>query len=240
MVWDVLLILAVTGMVLVMAVIRAPHRKALVLTVPVPFTLASFAVAEPVGVSHVAALPLLFGYTVVTWWLHRRKGVPVVLAAAVSATGYVAIGALARPHLPASDAWFWTVLAFVLVLGVALRSALPELGEQPRPDPLPLARKVPIVVTVVVLLVLVKEAIGGFMTLFPMVGVLASWENREGLWSNVAKIPIVMITMVPLMATARVLEPSVGSHAAILMGWIPFLVALAPFVFSEWRGVSAA
>jgi hypothetical protein len=226
--WDLALVAAVSAMIAVVALLRAPRRKAMVLAFPVPFTIASLAVGRPLDATHVVALGLLFGYTLAVHALHRRARVALLPSIALSVGGFVAAATLLNRLLPRDDAAFWIALAATLVAGVALLRALPRLEEPGVRDEVPLHVKLPIAVATTVGLVLLKGAIGGFMTLFPMVGVLASYENRHGLWANVRQIPVVMVTMLPLMATSRLTEPALGLAASLALGWVPFLFVLAP------------
>lgn len=234
--WDVALVVAVTGMVSVMALLRAPRRKALVMAFPVPFTIACMAVGRPIDATHVAALSLLFAYTLAVHTLHRGCRVPLLPSIALAVTGFIGAATVLNRLLPRDDAAFWWAIAATLIVGAVLIRALPRRDEQGLRDEIPVHVKVPIALATTVGLVLLKQAIGGFMTLFPMVGVLASFENRRGLWSNVRQIPVVMVTMLPLMATSRLTEPAIGLAASLALGWIPFTIALAPFVVRGWQG----
>jgi hypothetical protein len=237
--WDVALVAAVTGMLAVMALLRAPRRKALVMVFPIPFTIACLSVGRPIDATHVAALSLLFGYTLSVHALHRRAHVPLLPAIALSAAGFVAAATQLNGLLPRDETTFWAALALTLVVGVALLRGLPRRDEPGVRDEVPLHVKIPVALATTVGLVLLKGAIGGFMTLFPMVGVLASYENRHGLWANVRQIPVVMVTMLPLMATARLTEPTLGLAGSLALGWVPFAIALAPFVVRGWRQPTA-
>jgi hypothetical protein len=238
--WDVALIASVAALVVIMAALRDPRRKALVLTLPIPFTVATLAVAAPIDVSHVLALSLLLGYTVGVWFLHRRCRLPLALAVATMAGAFVAAATLLAGVLPRTPAAFWAALLATFAVATLLRMRLPQSDEVAQRRDLPLSLKVPAVVAVVSALVLLKGSMGGFMTLFPMVGLLASFENRAGLYANVRQIPVVMLTMLPLMATAFLLEPRLGLGTALLVGWLPFLAVVAPFLVRGWRGAGTA
>ena len=233
--WDAALVVAVTAMVGVMASLRAPRRKALVLVFPIPFTIASLAVGRPLDATHVTALTLLFGYTLAVHVLHRRWRMPLVPSILAAAAGFVGAATLLNRFLPRDDAAFWWSIVATLFVGATLLRVLPRRHEPGGRDDIPIAVKMPIALATTVALVLLKQAIGGFMTLFPMVGVLASYENRHGLWSNVRQIPVVMVTMLPLMATSRLTEPTLGLAASLALGWLPFALAMAPFVVRGWR-----
>lgn len=233
--WDLALIATVTAMVAVMAVLRTPRRKALVLTFPVPFTIAALALGRPIDVTHVAALPLLLAYTLGVWALHREAGLHLVASIVASATGFVMVASALNRTLPRTDESFWLAVIGTALAAVALLRVLPVKAEPAVRRDLPLAVKLPIVLATVTFLVWIKDLLGGFMTLFPMVGVLASYENRAGLWSNARQIPVVMLTMLPLMVVSRWTETQVGLPASLAIGWFAFSLALAPFLIRGWR-----
>lgn len=235
--WDVALVLSVTGLVTVMALLRAPRRKALVLVLPIPFTIATLSVGRPIDATHVAALGLLFGYTWAVHALHRRARLPLVASIAVSAALFVAAASWLNGWLPRDETTFWGVVALTLVAALALLRGLPPKHEPGAHEELPLAVKLPVAAATITLLVTLKQAIGGFMTLFPMVGILASYENRHGLWSNVRQIPVVMVTMLPLLATSFLTHSAVGLPISLALGWIPYLIAVTPFVVRRWRAL---
>ena len=238
--WDVALVVVVTAMVATMAGLREPRRKALVLAIPVPFTLASLAVGNRLQSTHVAALSLLFAYTFGVYLLHRRARVPLALAIVTMALCFLAGAIWLNAVLPRGELGFWSAVGLTLVLGTVLLRTLPMRPEAGAAHDVSLALKLPLSLATVVGLVLLKHAIGGFMTLFPMVGVLASYENRHGLWANTRQIPVVMLTMLPLMVTSHVASPFVGLPASLALGWLPFSIALAPFLARGWRGGLAA
>lgn len=238
--WDIALVVSVTGMVAAMATLRSPRRKALVLAFPLPFTIASLALGRPLDATHVAALTLLFFYTLGVWALHHRLGAPLLASIISSATGFVLLATGLNDLLPRTESVFWWAVAATAAVGITLLIGLPVRDEAAGRRELRLVVKLPVVLATVTFLVWVKGLMGGFMTLFPMVGVLASYENRLGLWSNVRQIPVVMVTMLPLMATSRFLDDRFGLAASLAIGWIPFLVVLTPFVLRGWRGTHTA
>ena len=67
------------------------------------------------------------------------------------------------------------------------------------------------------------------MTFFPMVGVVAAYEARKSLWTMARQVPVMMMAIVPLMAVSNLTYRRVGLGPSLLLGWIAFAVALAPF-----------
>jgi len=225
--WDVALMVAVTGLVGVMSQLRDPRRKAYVMTFPVPFTIAAMAVGRRIDASNVLALTLLLAYTLTVYLLHRRLRLSLIPSIVLGASGFVLLGTLLQRADLSSDRAFWWSSAAVLLVALASWRGLPERDERGPARELPLRWKAPLAVAIIFLLVALKATLGGFMTLFPMVGVIASYENRHGLWANVRQMPIVMLTLLPLLVTSRLTSDAVGLPASLALGWGAFATALA-------------
>lgn len=237
--WDVLLLVAVTALVTAIAYLRHPLWKAFMLSFPLPFTIAVLAVGKPIGASNVAALGLLLLYTYSVYLLRNRLNLPVLPAILLSAGGYCLLGYWLKGLIPDTEQAFWLAVALIAALAAWLRFAMPVRSEPSYRATLPLVLKIPVVMAVVTLLILMKSSLGGFMTLFPMVGVLASYESRFSLWANVRQLPVIMITLLPLMVTSRLLYETLGLGASLAIGWIPFFLCLIPF-FADTRNSTTA
>lgn len=238
--WDLVLVAGVSLQATALAYLYHPRWKALVLTLPVPFTCATLAVGRPVDATNLLGLPLLFLYAHGVRWLHYTVRVPIVPAIAVSALGYVAAGWALAPHVPASGAAFWMTGAGTLAAGAILLRMSPPRAEPGHRSPLPLWIKLPVIVAVVGCLVVLKQGLQGFTTLFPMVGVVAAYEARHSLWTVCRQMPVVMLTLTPLMMTVRLAQGRLGLGLALLLGWAVFLAAVAPFARDTWRAASAS
>jgi len=232
--WDIVLLAVVSSQATLLAYLPHPKWKALIMTLPIPFTLASLAVGAPVNTTHVIALILLLAYTHGVRLLHNRTGLPIIPAIGISAVGYCLAGALVRPFLPLGAAAFW--LACVLALAVAVAAhALYRRHEEPgHRSHLPFWIKFPLVAGVILALILMKSTLQGFMTMFPMVGVVASYEARYSLGSVCVALPDFMFAMVPMMAVIRLTQPQIGLGAALGVGWVVFIPMLAPLIRDFW------
>ena len=239
--WDWILIAAVAIHATVLAYLHSPRMKALLLNLPVPFTLATLAVGERVDATNIAGLLVLLGFTYAVWLMHRRWRWPIVASIFLAAVGYCAVGgALARVLKGRGDAAFWACATAVGLVALVLHRAVPHREEPGHRSPLPVVIKVPIIVGVIASLVLMKSWLGGFMTLFPMVGVVAAYEARHSLWRMCRQIPIVMLTMGPMIAVVRYAEEPLGLGGALAVGWLVMLAILAPTLRAQWRRDAAA
>lgn len=224
--WDIALIVVVSVMGTAVAYLRHPEHKAFVLMLPVPFSLATLAVGRPVDATNVLAMGVLFGFTIGVWYLRVRRRWPILAAIAACATGYCLVGAaIARLRL-GSDAAFWTAAGAMLAASLLLIRLLPYREEPHHRTPLPVWVKLPAIVLVIAGLVLIKRQLGGFTTMFPMVGVVAAYEARHSLWTIVRRIPWIILIMVPMMTAIRLTQDRLGLGGALAVAWPVFLALL--------------
>ena len=227
--WDWALVLTVATMGTIVAYLRNPEHKAFMLMLPVPFTFAVLTVGKPVDATNVVAMAALFGYTIAAWALRVRYRIPILLAIVLAVTGYCLIGVgIARLSLT-GDIAFWSASLVTLAASVALIRWLPYREEPHHRTPLPVWIKFPAIALVIVGLVQVKRQLGGFTTMFPMVGLVATYEARHSLWTNVRRIPWVMVIAVPMMASIRLWQPHVGVPVALALSWPVYLIGLWVF-----------
>lgn len=234
--WDLALLAIVSVQATLLAYIGHPKWKALIMVLPIPFTLASLSLGAPVNTTHVVALSLLLAYTHAVRLLHDRAGVPIIPAIVLSAAGYCGAGAFLRTVLPLTPAAFW--LASILSLGVAAaaHALFARHDGTGHRSHLPPWIKFPIIAGVILVLIVMKRYLQGFMTMFPMVGVVASFESRTCLGSVCRAMPDFMFAMIPMMAVVRVAQPRLGLGLALAAGWLVFLPMLAP-LFRDFRSV---
>jgi hypothetical protein len=232
--WDLILLAVVSTQATLLAYLPHPKWKALIITLPIPFTLASLAVGAPVNTTHVVALNLLLAYTHGVRLLHGRARVPIIPAIFISAAGYCLAGALLRPILPQSSAAFWAACVLTLMIAVASHALYPRHEEPDHRSHLPFWIKFPLVAGVILALILMKRILQGFMTMFPMVGVVASYEARYSLGSVCVALPDFMFAMVPMMAVVRLMQPQMGLAAALGAGWVVFIPMLTPLIRDFW------
>lgn len=227
--WDIALILTVAVMGTLVAYLHNPEHKATVLMLPVPFTIAVLAVGQPIAASNVLAGVVMFGYTLAAWAMYARLKLPILLAIAIAVAGYCLVGMGITKLNLSGDREFWVSLAVVFLAGVALIRGLPYREEPHHRTPLPVWIKFPSIALVVVGLVLIKKQLGGFTTFFPMVGIVATYESRFSLWTNVRRIPWILVIMMPMLASIRLWQTHVSMGAALLLSWPVYLAGMCVF-----------
>jgi hypothetical protein len=240
--WDLVLFGVVTALGTVMAYVPSPRWKAFLLSLPFPFTVANLSLGAPVGPSHALGLMVLLLFTNLVRWLHYRLKLSILVAIAVSAAVYVGLGASLNRVVPTTPTAFWVVFGLSLATGLLLLRLLPDREEPPHRSPLPVGIKLLAIAGVVGLIVVLKRLLGGFMTVFPMVGTIAAYEARYSLWTVGRQVPVIMVTLGPMIAAMWLIQRHAGASIplSLLVGWGVLLSVLVPLSVKRWKRISAA
>jgi hypothetical protein len=232
--WDILLVFVVSVQATVLAYVHNPKGKALLYSLPLPFTIATLAVGSPVGITHALGLPMVFLYTNGVRWIHVNGRVPIVPSIALAVLGFCLIAKFLVCVAPPGPIAFWAVLAAVFIFAVTLYFTMPFREEKGHRSPLPIPLKFVIVSCVIMGLIIIKYHLQGFVTAFPMVGIVAAYEARHCLWTLGRQVPIMMMAMVPLLATCRLTQDRLGLGGALAVSWVVFLMVLIPLARKMW------
>ncbi|MEI6386498.1 MAG: hypothetical protein WCQ50_07675 [Spirochaetota bacterium] len=236
--WDPLLLVVVTLMGTLLAYIPDARWKAFILGLPFPFTISNLSLGLPVGPSQILGIASLLLFVQQVRLLHLLAKLPIVPAILISDATYVALALILNRLLPNNAAIFWIAAGLVLATGLVLLFAQTQRREAEHRSPLPLPIKVVAIAAVVIVIVLLKNLLGGFMAVFPMVTTIAAYEARKSLWTISAQIPVLMITLGPMIAAMWLAQHLL--HASIplslLAGWATFLAILLPVSWWRMRG----
>ena|ERR1017187_7428670 len=93
-----------TAFVIAIAYMGAPRAKALIYSLPVPFSCAYLATSLPINATHISGLILVVGYNWLVYLLVRLK-VPLLAAIFLSASAYFGAAMALRP-LAAVSVWW--------------------------------------------------------------------------------------------------------------------------------------
>ena len=224
--------LVVATQATVIAYARQPSQKAFIMSLPLPFSLAYLSVGQPLDITNVAGLLLFLFYNHVVRLLHKRLRLHIIAAIAVATVGYAIMASLLAPRLPKTELFFWG--ACILVGGVA---GAFQVWFKPAAEPgyrttLPVWGKFLIIASVIFFIILMKKNLQGFMTLFPMVSVVALYEARYCLRTVCRQMTLFVMASLLMMITIRLLQPALGFGLALLPGWIVFLPVI---LLLTWR-----
>jgi len=226
--WDILLISVVAVQATVLAYVYHPKWKAFLLTLPFPFTVAVLAVGKPINFTNMLGLLLLVLFSHGVRIFYHIHKINIIISIILSAAGYCLIGGTMRILLPDNDITFWFSTLAVIICAVMLIRFFPQKVEPGYRSSLPIFVKVVIIIAVVLILIIIKKGLGGFMTVFPMVGVIAAYESRNSLWTMSRQMPIVLLTLGSMIAVIFILQNVTGIYWALAIGWGVFILVLIP------------
>lgn len=232
--WDAVLVAVVSAQATAIAYLHQPRWKVVVLSVPLPFTLASLALGKPIGTTHVAGVMLLALFPHGVRLLHYKAHLPIVAAIVVSALAYCAVGTALVKVLPITDTAFWIAAAAAFAAGGVLYAVTPRREEPGHRSPLPLWIKLPIIVCVISVLIVIKQMLIGFMAMFPMVGVVTAYEARHSLHAVCRQIHALMLAFVPMAVTIYLVQDRLGLGRALLAGWCVYALVAGPLTWRMW------
>lgn len=221
--WDVMLVLVVTFQATCVAYLSSPRWKGLALSLPLPFTTIVLSLGHPLGASNVLSLMTLFVYVNCVRLLYEKFHLPIAVAIALSVMVYAVLGGYLVDVVPATEMSFWMAIGGVFVLGVFLLWVLPKPSKPPYRTPLPLWQKVPTVLVVVGFLVTIKNHLGGFASLFPLLGTVGAYEVRHDLWILVRTVPVLMCSLTVFIVVAYLTQQVWGLGVGVMMGWVVFM-----------------
>mgnify|MGYP000020587874 FL=1 len=239
-IWDICLLAAVPLQATAIAYLRKPRHKALLLSIPIPFTIATLAIGKPVDASNVLGLALLLGFAHGVRFLHVIVRAPIIPSIAGGALFYCLTGALLLPLIPTTETAFWAAAGIVIVVGTCLFILTPHREEPGHRSPMPVWAKYLAVLATIGTLLTIKPRLGGFMTVFPMVGVVPAYEARHSLFTVCRQMPVLMLSILPMQIVIRLASPHVGLGLALPLGWLAFLAVLTPLTVVHWRQSPAA
>jgi hypothetical protein len=236
-IWDVALLIAVSMHATVIAYVADPRAKAALLALPVPFTLAVLAVGRGVDVTHAMGPLAVLLFTHFVRVLHQRLRWPIVGAIAVAVLAYLVIGMAGERFVPKTGAAFWSCCAVNLLIGAWLHARRTACDEPAHRSALPLAVKLPIIMSIIAVLLMLKRVLGGFVPTFPMVGVIACYETRKSLRTTCQAIPLNLIILSAMLATCRLTQSHIGLPGALAAAWVVLLVVGTPLLKTYLRAV---
>lgn len=232
--WDILLLISVPAMGTSAAYLHAPRLKALVLFVPIPFTIATLAVGTNVDVTHMFGALTLLGFWFCVYGLRHRARLPIIPSIVLGATAFCAVGMLLKRVLPRTETWFWIACAVVVLVGVTLNARLHYRVEPGHGTRMPVWIKLPLLSAVVLILIAIKPLLGGFMTTFPMMGVLVAYESRYSLWTTCRQVPLLILCMAPMFVTIHLATPHLGIYLGLGLGWITMGIVTTAMLRYYW------
>lgn len=222
--WDIALVLVVTLQATAIAYSISPRWKAIFLMLPLPFTTIVLSLGQPLDASNLLSMIVLLIYTLSVRTLY--KFLPIVPAIALSVLFYTIMGTLLARIVPPTNTVFWISAGLIFVFGIFLLRIIPQPNGPNHRTPLPLWQKLPAILLVVAIIVMIKNSLQGFASLFPLLGTVGAYEVRHNLCLLVRSVPALMCALTPMIIVTRLTQEHIGLGFALFLGWMIYIPAL--------------
>ncbi|NRA39702.1 MAG: hypothetical protein HRU15_16285 [Planctomycetes bacterium] len=233
--WEILLMLSVTSLASIVAYIHNPRYKAMLLLFPFPFTCAFISLGEPINATHMMGAFGMYAYWFTVYTAHKKFHLPIILSIGVGVLVYCG-AALALAHsVPRTDSAFIIATCSIVIVVIILHIFLPYKVEGGHKTPLPVWMKIPILLAIVVGLVFGKSLLSGFMTAFPMVGLLTAYETRYSLWTSHRQVPVVILGLVTMEIAIFITQDHLHIFASLACGWTAMATVVLILQPLHWR-----
>lgn len=226
-----------TAFVISIAYVRSPRAKALIYSLPVPFSCAYLATGLAINATHMTGLMLVVGYNWLVYGLVRAK-LPLVGAIVLAAAAYFGGAMLLRPLSQAGSAGLWCAAGIGLtgwVLGVLLYRPREEPGHRSRTA---WWVKAPLIFAIAIGVYNATDLLAGGVGMFPYAGVFTSYESRHSLRTLAGQFTINSLGLLMCLLTIHLAEqagvPVVG---ALLMGWVPVVGWITIVRWRRWGSI---
>jgi hypothetical protein len=231
---DLAVILVISVQATVLAYVPSPKWKAIILSLPIPFTMMTISSGRPVDVTTVLGADLFFLFMQTVRWLYQDRHLPIVLAILLGATEYVSLGTGLAAIVPRTAAAYWLATAGTFCLGLTMYRLLPYRAEPGHRSSLPVWLKWPIIAGIILFLVASRGVLAGFATVFPIMGTMTSYEARHSLWTVARQASVIAMILALTFMGPYLAWPHVGMVPSLVLAWIIWASAFVPWTIRQW------
>lgn len=210
-----------TGFVVAIAYARSQRLKALIYSMPVPFSCAYLATGLQINPTHITGLIMVMCYNWAVYLLHIRLKLPLLLAIAVSAGGYFLGGMALRPLAMAP---IWTVVLAAVVAWLVNWFCYRPMPQPEHRSRTPWFFKAPLIFALAMVIYNATQFLAGAVGTFPYAGVFTSYEMRHSLRTLAGQFAINALGILLCMVTIALTEPHLPEPWPLIVGWLPVLM----------------
>jgi hypothetical protein len=223
--------LVLAGFVSAIAYLHNPRLKALVYSLPVPFTCAYLATRMPINATHLMGVGLIITYNWLVYFAHIRWRWPLGVAIASGVAVYVGGAILFCSLNHTNPLWVVGPIALAWLLIVVAYRQHDEPGHR---GATPWWLKLPLVFTLGMAMYSSTAILAGAVSTFPYAGVFTSYEMRRSLRTLAGQFTINAFGYLMAMTFISRLERYPGDLRALLAGWGVFLAWVGMIYWTGW------
>lgn len=216
-IFNVLMAGAIGLVISLMAFSNNSRFKATIYSLPIPITIVLIVTNITIDYSHIVGLFLLCLFLWSVFYIHEKIHTPILIADIFSASIYVVLGFLLMKLFTFG---FWqTALLYVIFWLVYISRYKPINQSDSRSRIHPLIKGV-IVFLIALLLLFMKNNLGGFIVTFPFLGIFAVLETKNATYTLAGEFTKNSLAVLLLFIAIRLLSTHIGFYQAIIVGWL--------------------
>jgi len=223
--------IVLTCFVISMAYVRSPRAKALIYSMPVPFSCAYVATRMPINATHLSGLLLVVGYNWAVYVLRAKAKLPLIPVIVTAAAGYFLVAMALRPLAGVSLVWMAGLVLVPAVVTVLWYRPCPEPDHRSRT---PWYVKAPLIFAIAMGVYNATGLLAGGVGMFPYAGVFASYETRHSLRTLAGQFTLHVPGLLMCLLTIAATEGHLRAPLPLLLGWVPVLGWAAVVQRSGW------
>jgi hypothetical protein len=235
---DLAVILVISLQATALAYVRSPKWKAIILSLPIPFTMMTLSSGRGVDVTTVLGVDLFFLFMQSVRWLHQDRRMPIVPAIVLGAVGYCLLGAGLAAIVPRTAAAYWLATVGTFLFGLTMFRVLPYRAEPGHRSSLPVWLKWPIITVIILFLVASRNVLQGFATVFPIMGTMTCYEARHSLWTAARQGAVITMILAVTLMGPYLAWPHVGMAPSLVLAWIIWASAFVPVTLRQWAAAA--
>lgn len=213
--------LVLTAFVTTMAYVRSPRAKALIYSLPVPFSCAYMATQLPINATHLTGLVLVVGYNWLVYLLRARWHWPLLPVIGLAAGGYFVAAMALRPLAALSLLPIAAVMLVIWLVTVVFYKPSPEPDYRSRTH---WYVKAPLIFAIAMGVYNATGLLAGGVGMFPYAGMFASYEMRQSLRTLAGQFTLHVVGLLMCLLTIAVTEKHLPPPVPLLLGWVPVLI----------------
>ena len=212
--------MVLTCFVIALAYVPSPRAKALIYSMPVPFSCAYVATHLPINATYLTGLLLVVGYNWLVYFLRAKCRLPLIPVIVAAAGGYFLAAMLLRPLAAVPLAWAAAAILALWLAVLLIYRPRPELHHRSR---MPWYLKAPLILAVAIGIYNATGLLAGGVGMFPYAGIFASYETRHSLRTLAGHFTYHLPGLLMCLLTIAATENHFAAPLPLLLGWAPVL-----------------
>jgi len=234
-IWNILLLILLPTMGTAMSYIPHAKWKAFIAVIPVPFTLITLSIGTFKGVDSALGVIILLAYIFSVKFFYQKLHIPIVLSILLAVIEYCILAYILKILVPNTVPMIIIFTSIYFSLSVWIHLKMPYKEEPHYRSPLAVWKKFLILLLLAIFAIIMKNYLGGFMSVFPLFSIIGAYESRSSLYTFCRYISLAMIGFGFLLSTMYILQDDYGLIPALIAGLSIYIPLFSIMLLAMWK-----